>query len=192
MPGFGASCTRWQQQAVLRLLVGALLDPEPDVGPVEAPYHRLGVLHPEPLHDVFAHARAGGGGEREDRRPAELLDDLAEAGVVGPEVVPPLAHAVRLVDDEQRGLVRHHALQRLLVVELLGREEEVFEVARAEVLERFAPLPHPLHRVDDGRPREALFLDELDLILLKCDERRHDDRGPADEQAGDLVDRRFS
>ena len=48
-----------------------------------------------------AHFLGGGRGEREDRRPAEPLDDGAEREVVGAEVVSPLAHAVRLVHDEE-------------------------------------------------------------------------------------------
>ena len=44
----------------------------------------------------------GGGGERQDRQAAELALEPAQLPVGGPEVVPPLADAVRLVDRHQR------------------------------------------------------------------------------------------
>ena len=61
----------------------------------------LHLLQGQLLVDVFHDRRGGGGGEREPRHPRPRQGpQLAELEVVGPEVVPPLRDAVRLVDDE--------------------------------------------------------------------------------------------
>ena len=71
------------------------------------------MIHLELLHflqgqllvDVLHDRRRGGGGERHPRHPRPRQGpQLAELEVVGPEVVPPLRDAVRLVDDEVRQL----------------------------------------------------------------------------------------
>ena len=57
--------------------------------------------------DVLHDRRGGGGGEREPRHPRPRQGpQLAELEVVGPEVVPPLRDAVRLVDDEVSELAK--------------------------------------------------------------------------------------
>ena len=87
---------------LLAVGVGVVVDLQPDLRPVEPGDDDLRVAHLQPLDDLGAHRRGGGRGEREHGRVAELLDDAAEAQVVGPEVVAPGGDAVRLVDDEQR------------------------------------------------------------------------------------------
>ena len=87
----------------------------------------LGVAQAEPLGDLVAHRRRGGGGEREDRRAAERLGRRAQPQVVGPEVVAPLGDAVRLVDHEQRGPRDRELVEHVVVGELLGREEDELE-----------------------------------------------------------------
>ena len=51
--------------------------------------------------DVAPHRIGGGGGQGDGRRIAEHAAKVAEPGVVGPKVVPPLADAVGLVDGQQ-------------------------------------------------------------------------------------------
>jgi hypothetical protein len=59
---------------------------------------------------------------------SELLDETAEAQVVGPEVMAPLGDAVRLVDGEQGRLRGAQRLDRLRSGQLLGSEEEELEL----------------------------------------------------------------
>ena len=54
-------------------------------------------------------------------------EDVADPPVVGAEVVPPVRHAVRLVDDQQPDPLdeqRQHLLPELRVVEALGADEQ--------------------------------------------------------------------
>ena len=76
------------------------------------------------LLDLVAHRRRSGGGERGDGRVAELLADLAEAQVVGAEVVAPGGDAVGLVHHEQRDVQGGEPLHGFGLGQLLGREEE--------------------------------------------------------------------
>ena len=74
---------------------------EPEAGPGERPADDLHA-DAELLDDVGDHAVVRGGGGREDRDPlGQRRDEPADAPVVRPEVVAPVADAVRLVDHEQ-------------------------------------------------------------------------------------------
>ena len=76
-------------------------DVEGEVRAVEAGAHPLGLPETEPRDDLLRDLRRGGRGAGHRRRVAEVADDVGEPQVVGPEVVAPLGHAVRLVDHEQ-------------------------------------------------------------------------------------------
>ena len=71
---------------------------------------------------VAVSARIGGRPSARDRR--------GEAQVLGAEVVAPLRHAVRLVDDEQRRVRRREPVRDLVVRELLGREQHELDARR--------------------------------------------------------------
>ena len=72
---------------------------------------------------------------------AERGDRLAEAQVVGAEVVAPLADAVRLVDDEQRDAgARRSSSIDVLVGELLRGEEHELDLVVLGVLEHLVAL----------------------------------------------------
>ena len=75
-----------------------------EVGPVEAGDEQLGVAEVELVGDVAADRVGGRGRQRDAGGRAELPPGQAEPGVVGAEVVPPLADAVGLVDGQQAGL----------------------------------------------------------------------------------------
>ena len=73
----------------------------------------------ELLADVVHHAIVGRRGGGEQRRPARnALHDVAQALVVGAEVVPPIGYAVRFVDHQQADPVgnrREHILNKRFV-----------------------------------------------------------------------------
>ena len=89
---------------------------------------RAAVAEPELLHDVVLHGRRRRGRERDDGRGAKERQALAEHAVVGPEVVPPLRDAVRLVDRDERGLSPREHLGEARHLEPLGRDEEEVEL----------------------------------------------------------------
>ena len=87
---------------------------------------------------------------------AELLAGLAEPGVVGPEVVPPLADAVGLVDGQQAGLEPGHHRDEPGAAEPLGGDVDEVVPARLD-LEHPRPLLGGVERaVDERRPQPAL------------------------------------
>ena len=100
----------------------------------------VGIAHAELSRDVGAHLGRRRRGEREDRRLAEPRDDGAEREVVGTEVVPPLAHAVRLVDDEQAHGAREQSIEEVAVLEPLRREIEDLALALLDLPRRLARL----------------------------------------------------
>ena len=79
-------------------------------------------------------AGRGGGRERQHALGAELARPRGQLEVVGPEVVPPLGDAVRLVDREQRDRRLGELGEEALVVEPLGRDVEELQAAGAETV----------------------------------------------------------
>src|SRR5439155_27244095 len=78
--------------------------------------------------DVLDHAVVGGRGGAEDRYAArQPLEDAHDPPVVGPEVVPPVADAVGLVDHQQPdpgGEGGQDLVAEAVVVEAFGRDEQ--------------------------------------------------------------------
>ena len=68
------------------------------------------------------------------------FDDGAEREVVGAEVVAPLAHAVRLVDDEEAHRAREQQIEEVAILEALGREVEDLALAVGHLARRLARL----------------------------------------------------
>ena len=142
------------------------------------------VLQPELRRDVAAHARRRGRrvGVQADARKA--LRSRAELPVLRPEVVSPLADAVRLVDGDEL----HVALRE-------QRQEPVAALAdqplRRHVEQPVAPLAQAgrhrrllvrAERAVVERRRHAVADERVDLILHQRDERRDDHAQPRPHQ----------
>ena len=88
----------------------------------------------EHLGHVGHHPGVGGRGRGQHRDAGRQLGQQgAQPAEVGPEVVAPVADAVRLVDDEQaagRRQLRHDVVAEVGVVEPLGREQQHVDLAR--------------------------------------------------------------
>ena len=82
---------------------------EMEVGPIEPGMDDPGVGDVQLFENIFDHLLGRRRGEGEHGRPAKLVDDRAQALVLGTEVMPPLADAMRLVDDEE---VEWHTAQQ--------------------------------------------------------------------------------
>ena len=66
----------------------------------------------------------------------QQIEDARDPSVVGPEVVAPVADAVRLVDHEEpraRGELRQHRVAELLVGEAFGRHEQEIDPVGVDV-----------------------------------------------------------
>ena len=188
------------QQLVQRL---ALLDDGvADVGPVEAGDVDGGVGEPEPDAHVVARLGVGGGGAGHDGDAGEQAAQLPELDVLGPEVVAPLADAVRLVDGEQGdagragGAARRvgqtaETLEEALGHERLGGDVQEVELAGVQGAQHAARLAGLERRVvgggaDAGRPQR------VDLVLHQRDERRDDDARARPHHGGKLVAERLA
>ena len=88
---------------------------------------------------------------------AQLAITLPEAQVRGPEIVPPRADAVRLVDDEQRDLELLQDADERFVLELFRRDEDDLDLAACNPRDRVGFLIFAQRRVE----RDDLFDAEL-------------------------------
>ena len=90
------------QQLLARLV--ALDDGIGNVGAIEAGGEDLRLFEPQPLDDVLAGGRIGRSGQRDARHAGEELDQVDQLAIFGAEIVAPLAHAMGLVDGEERDI----------------------------------------------------------------------------------------
>ena len=159
--------------------------PVQEIRPVERADEFDRILQAELRCDVAADARGGGGRVRVHAHAGQQLAQASELAVLGPEVVPPLADAVRLVDRDEADAARRQK-----------GEEGVASVAdkplRRHVQERVAALAQAC---DDGgllasveravveHGRDAVADQRVHLILHQRDERG-DDQGEAGANDG--------
>src|SRR5690606_11683770 len=165
---------------------------EADGRAVEVADEDIRLDHVEMLDDLVANRAGGSGGEGEDRRVAQLLDEGSEAEVVRAEVVAPITDAVSLVDHEEGRFETLEEREGLVVGELLRREEEEHLVRVLELGEEVVPVALRKCGVQLGGVDAALPLKAVDLVSLEGDERGDDDGDAGADDAGDLVDGGFS
>ncbi len=164
------------ERAQLLRLVVVRLHREVDVRAIETAHHLDRILQSETLGDLGAHGRRRRRRQRQRRRIPERLGHRSESQVLRPEVMAPLADAVRLVDDQELRLRLAELLERLLGRELLRREEQVLELVVVELVEQLLALRLAQRRVQRGCRPDLLLFDLLDLVALQREQRRDDDR----------------
>ena len=183
-------------------LPGQLDDLEAQAGAPERPavgaQRRGGVAGAQLRLDVGDHAVVGGRGRAEHGDAVgQPLEHLGEAPVVGPEVVPPVGDAVRLVDHEQPdalGEQRQHRVAELRVVEPLGADQQQVDRVRGEQLADLLPRV-AVGRVDRVRA-DPEPLGRGDLVAHQRQQRRDDQRRAgallAQQRGGEEVDGRLA
>ena len=147
---------------------------------------------PELREDVFADGGRRGRGERENGRMPQRRDHMRQAQVRGAKIVPPLADAVRLVDDEERDRDLPQDRDERIVLELLGRDEDDLDRAATDARNGRKLLIFGERRVQRDDLVDAELMQHVDLILHQRDQRAHDDGRPFHEQRGKLIAQRFS
>ena len=182
---------RLAQPIELLFLAGGLHDLEAQVRPVDAGVDDVHARPPELLADVLDHVGDRGGGEREHRRIAELLQRIADLQEGGPEVVAPLRDAVRLVHHEQRDAPPLQGGHELRVGQALRRGEDDGIVGHRDALQRCLLLVARLRAVHllGGHPGP---LQLLGLVLHERDERRHHHRRALEVQRRKLIAQRLA
>ena len=134
---------------------------------------------PELLGHVGGHPRVGGGGGRQHRDAGgQVGEQGAQPAVVGPEVVPPVGDAVRLVHDQQAGGGRqpgqHLVAEPGVVQPLGGHQQHVDLPGRDRVLDLLPLLD--VGGVDGDRPDPGP-LGGGDLVAHQRQQRGDDHRG---------------
>ena len=123
---------------VLELVVDGANHLEAKIRARESGDRDVRIVHAELADDVGLNVRRRGRGEREHRRTAESLGDSAEREIVGPEIVPPLADAMRFVYDEEADRAREQVLEERAILEALGGEIENLSFAIGDLPVRLA------------------------------------------------------
>ena len=185
------------RQEGLQLTAGLILGPQqiPDVRPVEAGQEHLAFLQPQPLHNLGAGARVGGGGERQARHRRKAIGQQPELDVLGSEVVPPLRDAVGLIDGEQRQGFRsrqgRQLLQQVSGQQPFRRHVEQVQPALLQAALHGRGL-RPLQAGVQCSRRHAQLLERRHLVLHQGDQGRHHHRQPRPAQGGHLIAQRFA
>ena len=186
-----ASLTAMLLQKAQQLRLRVVLAPQQvaDVGPIEAGQEHLSLLQPQPLYDLLTGARIRRGGERQARHLRKALGQHLQLDVLGPEVVPPLRHAVGLIDRKQgqRLLARQLAQSLLQVVrqQPLGRHVEQLELAGVQLPPQRRPLLRRQGRMQRSGPHPRLA-QRLHLVLHQGDQGRHHHAQPRSTQCRHL------
>ena len=178
-----------------------LHDLEPEARPAQlAPVGLDGRRLPavgELLGHVRHHAVVGGGRRAEHRHAVgQPGEHVAQPPVVRPEVVPPVADAVRLVDHHEAHPgreQRQHLVPELRVVQALGADQQQVHRVVGEQPAHGVPLV-AVRRVDRVRP-DPQTLRGRDLVAHQRQQRRDDQRRPgaglAQQRGREEVDRRL-
>ncbi len=184
---FAAMIGEKSEQLLARIVT--LDDGVADVRAIEAGDKDLRRVEPEAGDDLLPRQLVGGGGERDARDVRVALVQFRELDVLGPEVVAPLRHAVRLVDGEQRELAARvelvHQADETVGKQALGRDVHQIELAAHQAAFGVD------HRVESERGIEesgayAGLQQRVDLILHQRDQRRDDDADARPQQRRNL------
>ena len=148
------------------------------VRPIEGSDEDERIAQPELADNVAPDALGRRRRERVERHRRELLAQPSQLPVLRPEIVAPLADAVRLVDrDETQARLLQHAPQRLaaLADDALRRHVEQPAAAVAHAREHLVALVRQ-ERAVQIRGGDAVDAKPVDLILHQRNQRRDDER----------------
>ncbi len=180
-----------QQPQQLAAWLVLRLDPVLDVGPVEAGHEVAGLTESESRDDLAQRLPGRGGRHGDPRHRGPPLVQHGQPQVVGPEVVSPLRHAVRLVDREQGHRAPVEQPQRRVGPQPLRGQVEQVELAVSERVLDPAPFVQILGRVQEPGSH-AQHGQRVDLVLHERDQRRDDHPGAVPDQRRDLVAQRLA
>ena len=163
------------EAAQLGALLLARRRADKNIRPVEAAAKHRCLLQRELAADVLDRAGIGGGGQRQARDVGKTLSQHRQRAVFRPEMMAPLADAMRLVDGEERDVAPAQAVQRTIHCQPFGRDIEQLQAAIAHLPANIAPGLIINIGVQSGR-RHALLAQRRHLILHQRDERGYNHR----------------
>ena len=145
-----------------------------DIGPVETGDETRRAGKAQPVDDLAAGQVIGGGGERDARHVGKAFRDDRQADIFRTKIMPPLRHAMRLVDRKQGDVGAAEQIEAARGQQPLGGDVEQIEVAgeqprldRGGFLERQRGIQH--RRLDAGLEQSR------DLVAHQRDQRRDHD-----------------
>ena len=144
------------------------------------------------LDDVAADAIGGRGRQGDGRRVAQQLAEIAQAGVVGAEIVSPLADAMGLVDRQQLRSHRRGPPRGTARCETAPAPRRPAGTARPPCWSSRAYCSAIGRRAVDERDRQPERLELIDLVLHQGDQRRDDQRQAVEDHGRQLVAEAFS
>ena len=141
-----------------------------DVGAIETRDETGRIFERQFGHDLLAGTLVCRCRQRDAWYAREAFGQDLELAILGPEVVPPLRHAVRFVDGEQRHLVLRQHVERAFLHEAFRCDVQKIEGAGCELAFDFV-LRLPVQRRVEKRGPDADVEQSVDLVLHQSDQR---------------------
>ena len=158
---------------------------------VEAADQDLRLGHLQLVENVRTGLGVRRGGQRDPRHRGEPACEGGEPPILGAEVVPPLRHAVRFVDGDQRDLATLQQLERSVHQQPLGRDVEQAGLPAAQALQHRAALPLGQGRVQHVGD-DAGLAQLGHLVGHQGDQRRNHNGDTGAAEGGNLIAGRFA
>ena len=187
--GVTAALSKECHQLLARLLLWH--DAIEDVWPIETRQESLGVSQMQALDDFLPRALVSRGSQRKAWDIGEKLSQLTELQVLGSKIVPPLRHAVRLVNGEQADLQALQERQHARLNEPLRRQIEHLDFVSAQPVSDIALLFGRQGRVE-SRCRNTQLVKRGHLIVHQRNQRRHHHSQAVAKQRRHLITKRFT
>ena len=184
--GAGGACD--QVRDLARRIV-ARGDRIADVGPVEPGDDHPVMRDAELFEDISAGMFVGRRRQRQPGDVRELVQQRAEQAIIGAEIMPPFADAMRLVDREQRDASAVQKLAEVAGRGAFGRDIEQVELAGFEPRDRLAAI---LVGAGQRASANAHRFGRTQLVVHQRDEGRDDDAGAVQHHRRQLVAQRLS
>ena len=142
----------------------------------------LGIAEPEPFGDLPVRFTGCGGGQCHSRYTGETLGQIPEREIVGPEVMTPLRHAMRLVDRDDTERAALEQLRGLRPRQSFGSHVQKIELPCQISILDLATFLRRLGRIEVGRAHTT-GPQRIDLVVHERDERTdHQPRALPDQR----------
>jgi len=146
-----------------------------DVGPVEAGDDQSVIGNAKLRQNVRARSLVGSCRERQPRHVRIVVEQRLQRAIVGPEIMPPFADAMRLVDRDQGERDTRDQIAEALAGRPLRRDIDEVEIAGEQPVDRLGAI---IVGRGQGGGVNAEFLGGADLVVHQRDQRRDHQSGP--------------
>ena len=145
-------------------------------------------LPPEVVRYLDPHLGGSGRGHREHRRVAQITQRIADEQIIRPEIVPPHAHAMGLIDHQAATpLANEWRAETASAAASPEPHTRAYSLPRANVPQP----PLDLIAIQRAVDQRRLLLDArgqtVHLVLHKRDQRRHHQRDPVQQHRRKLI-----